>query len=554
MKNMNIFKSLTVAAAVGASVSLTGCLEETIPSSTITESQLNSSPATGNALVWSMPAWLNNFNTSGQDAHYDWGYGSIIHIRDVMTGDMAIASSNYDHYTAWEQNRSISEIYATTGFVWSYLNKQIQPANDAIRFYKQHSENTDFLGYLGMAYAFRAFGYLDLARMYEFLPNDKVSGVNDNGNDVTGLTVPYVTEDVTQEMAVNNPRLPHYSRPDFLNGANISDSILRDLNEAERLLEGVTRADKTLPDLSVVYGLKARYYMWNEDYPKAQEYARLAINTSTCTPTTEAEWTSATSGFNSISANSWMWGSQLVAENRLVTTGIINWTSWRSNETTYGYASAGPMLKIGTDEMYSRISDYDFRKLSWVAPEGSPLQGKETFVNPVFSPYEEGENALAPYCSLKFRPNLGDYSNYLTGSASGYPLMRIEEMYFIEAEAAAHSNPAQGKQLLSDFMRKYRYGLYSTNATSLDDVVEEIVFQKRVELWGEGQTFFDIKRLNMSVTRATNGSNFEGYSRLNTTGRPAWMNLVIVRSEGQNNPAVRDWNNPTTDNAYTPLL
>ncbi|WP_262710078.1 hypothetical protein [Duncaniella dubosii] len=30
--------------------------------------------------------------------------------------------------------------------------------------------------------------------------------------------------------------------------------------------------------------------------------------------------------------------------------------------------------------------------------------------------------------------------------------MRIEEMYLIEAEAVAHSNPAQGKELLENFM------------------------------------------------------------------------------------------------------
>lgn len=90
----------------------------------------------------------------------------------------------------------------------------------------------------------------------------------------------------------------------------------------------------------------------------------------------------------------------------------------------------------------------------------------------------------------------------------GVPLMRVEEMYFIEAEAVAHADPAQGLQLCSDFMKRYRYATYSSNATALEDVIDEIVFQKRVELFGEGQAYFDYKRLNMDVDRTYSGTNF----------------------------------------------
>ncbi len=128
--------------------------------------------------------------------------------------------------------------------------------------------------------------------------------------------------------------------------------------------------------------------------------------------------------------------------------------------------------------------------------------------------------------------------------------MRVEEMYFIQAEAAAHMNPMQGLSLISSFMKTYRDPNYSCKAASTDALVEEIVFQKRVELWGEGQSFFDIKRLNMSVTRAYEGSNFSGNSLMNTVGRPAWMNFVILKFEGDNNSAVTQWNNPDTDGCY----
>ena len=124
-------------------------------------------------------------------------------------------------------------------------------------------------------------------------------------------------------------------------------------------------------------------------------------------------------------------------------------------------------------------------------------------------------------------------------------------MYFIEAEAAAHQNAEKGKELLEKFMKTYRNKTYSCSKTDQDDVIEEIVFQKRVELWGEGLTFFDIKRLNYSVERGYLGTNFGAGTRFNTQGRPAWMNLVLLSSEGNNNQAVRGMNNPDPSDKYT---
>ena len=137
------------------------------------------------------------------------------------------------------------------------------------------------------------------------------------------------------------------------------------------------------------------------------------------------------------------------------------------------------------------------------------------------------------------------------GAATAYPIMRVEEMYFIEAEAAAHQNASQGQSLINNFMKNYRDPAYNTTLSG-DALVEEIVFQKRVELWGEGQTFFDIKRLNYSVTRGYPGTNCTDIQcLLNTKGRPAWMNYVIVRTEENNNSALINYNNPDPTDKYT---
>ena len=65
----------------------------------------------------------------------------------------------------------------------------------------------------------------------------------------------------------------------------------------------------------------------------------------------------------------------------------------------------------------------------------------------------------------------------------------------------------------------------------------EIWWQRRVELWGEGFATLDIKRLNKGVIRSYAGTNHtEGY-RWNTATVPQWMTLMIVESEGAYNAA-----------------
>lgn len=536
MKNISKF-IIGIGCLASVSASMTGCIDETFPTDVATDEQLTSSSKATEALLWAMPAFLNKYDVLGQggSAGYDWGYGSIMHIRDVMTEDMPIVSSNYDHYSAWEGNYYIGPRYMSTQYIWNYFWKYVQTSNNIIMALNPETADATQLGYLGVGYAFRAHSYLDMAQMFEFLENDGTDAVNASGNNVLNLTVPIVKEDVTEEAARNNPRATRQEMFDF---------ILSDLDNAEQYIVNLDRTVKTLPDLSVVYGLKARLYMWVADYPKAQEYARKAIDTSGATPMTRDQWLSTTNGFNDISVSSWLWGSQMQAEDDVVKSALLNWTSWSSNEAVFGYASAGPINMINV-ALYNKIADTDFRKLAWKAPAGSALEGQNTYCGSMGA-------SLPDYASLKFRPAQGNGDVSTTGAASAYPLMRVEEMYLIEAEAAAHQNATQGKDLLNSFMQTYRDAKYNCTASSTDAVVNEVVLQKRIELWGEGLTFFDVKRLNMSVTRGYSGTNFSEERRLNTNGRPAWMNICIVQTEENNNSALIGYENPDPSDVYTP--
>lgn len=512
----------------------TGCIEETFPTSGATQEQLAASSKATEALLYAMPAYMNKFACVSEDEHYDYGYGSIMHYRDVMTADLAVVSTGYDWYSNWAQNTYMGPNWMKQQWVWSFYYKMVLTCNNMMSSINLESATDTQKAYYGMGLAFRASTYLDMARMYEFLPNDAVSSINSDGKDVLGLTMPIVTEKTTEEESRNNPRATHQEAFDF---------IMSDLNQAEELLANASRASKVLPDLSVVYGLKARAYMWNEDYPKAAEYARKAIATGAYSPVTRDQWLSTNSGFNEPN-QAWMWCAQTVKEDDAVQTGIINWSSWMSPEAQYGYSAAGAVSMIGA-ELYNKMSDRDFRKLSYKAPEGSALAGQEPVLDAAFVV------DLPTYTGYKFRPGGGNTSDYNVGSASAYPLMRVEEMYLIEAEAIAHTSPAQGKQLLEDFVKTHRYPTYSCKGSSEEEVIEEIFLQKRIEFWGEGITFFDYKRLNKPVKRAYSGTNFGTATLFNTEGRPAWMNICLVNQEGDSNKAVKEYNNPDPSGCYT---
>lgn len=539
-------KLLTAFAFCSAAFTVTSCIEETMPTNFVLQDELDQSPNSVSGMLMALPASFNTLDArTGNFTDYAFGYGGLMHIRDVQTEDLVVTESDYDHFQPWATLDQLGENMARTQWLWNYQYEVILSCNKLIATVKAQEEPTSLdLGALGAAYAQRAALYLDLAREYEFLPNEKFGGTTDEGNNVTNYTVPIVTDETTEEDTKSNPRVKHDDMLEF---------IENDLDSAEKYIPYLDNStygsDRTLPHLDVVYGLKARLYMWNNDYQNAMTYAGRAIQETT---TPSGQYVVATSPttmndclviegnyitgyqptcFNTLSTNKWMWGVSQTSENSTVTSGILNWTSWMSPTYRGGYSAAGAASCIYLP-LYNRIDPTDWRQYLF-----------------------DTADLVNPGVSYKFQPNEGNTTNSMVACAAAYPLMRIEEMYFIQAEAAAHSNPALGKQILEQFMNEYRSmnGSYVCNASSPEDVIEEIIFQKRIELWGEGQTFFDIKRLDYSVDRTQDGSNFYDNARFKTSGRPAWMNWVMVLTEENSNNAVIGWNNPDPTGCYQPI-
>lgn len=521
----NIFKySLALGAAV--SVIATGCIKETLPTgSSIDSDQALASPTILESMVSGIHNYAATANWSSSEVHAVYGYPSMCMMREVMCNDMATVDSSRDHYQSFAQDQYMNGVYTNLQLIWLVYTKIVALSNDVIRLAGDPELLRDEAKpYLGAAHAYRALAWLDMARMYEYK-----ECVGTSAPELIGLTIPFLHENMTEDFARNNPRLPK---------EKIIGYIKESLDIAIKLLDGFDSPTKTVPTKAVAYGLLARTLLWEGDYENAKIAAQNALNAGAFSPLTKEQWTDTATGFNSLQP-SWMLAIRLTKEDSVVKTSIVNWTSWMSSETSFGYGgSLGGVYRMADARFYSEIPDTDWRKLSWKAPAGSSL---EVPFLPASGSYP-GPSKMPDLTSVKFRPGQGNSNEYLTGAAIDFPMMRMEEMKFIIAECDARLDNSAAS--LIDIV-KTRNPQYTTSLTG-NSLVREVLFQKRIEFWGEGIMFFDYKRCPdlLQINRGYTGTNHIESARFNINGLAPWFNVCINGYEAEDNKALTDTNNP----------
>lgn len=542
MKN---YKILTIVAA--AALMATSCIKETFPTSVATTEQLQGSASALAASVNGLPAQLvQGYLIYGKQTYeYDMAYPGIMMSLDQAAGEIIDndeEGSGYDWYTFWSGyvNYSLGPTTPRSYIPWRGFYMFIKSANDVISAIDEEKATDLQKQYIGMAYAYRAFQYLNLARIYEFkAPTDPaVNALYKPENDIKGLTVPIVTEKTTLEESKNNPRVKVDKMYEF---------IFSDLDKAETLLANYKEKNPLFPSLAVVYGLKARAYLERGSagvagaFKNAADYAQKAIDASGCTPLTEAQWEDPKTGFNSaVSNNSWMWCLRYSPETMGNLCTFVGHMSAEATWTSYAWAPRRGIIS----SLYNQIPNSDWRKHTWIDPKGKDFydykSNRELF--------DEDDKPVRPYTSLKFRPASGDCNTYKVGGASDVPLMRVEEMHLIKAEALAMSGSVgEGKKVLEDLI-KTRNPKYTCSFSDPESIQMEIYKQKRIEFWGEGLIFFDAKRLAAGQKNGYTGTNAFAGQRFNCSGVCPWWNWVIPESEIIGNPALDGWNNPDPNN------
>ncbi len=291
--------------------------------------------------------------------------------------------------------------------------------------------------------------------------------------------------------------------------------------DAAIALNVTSKVNKSHADVWVARGLKARVALTMQDYATAITYAKQVIDGGAY-PLMDAK--DYQSGFNNAPALSeFMWAMMPTLEQGDTFGSFFAQIAYNAN-TSY---QRGTPKRINS-ALYAQIPTTDVRSTMW-----EPTPNATNFPLPLTSFVRQ------PYMSRKFSvktvgdPSLGDV-----------PLMRSAEMYLILAEAYAKSAVpqtalAQTTLFTLNFKRNPSYVLSASTGNAL---INEILFSRRIELWGEGYRYLDLKRLNQSLDRTTaNVPNFVAASVANFLTLPAgdirWE-WFIPRGEFDANPNI----------------
>lgn len=423
--------------------------------------------------------YKNTFAPEAMSAHDDFGLKAFELATDMMGDDMAYMTSHFFVFDYLLDNRGAS--YRRPSTCWQEFYAIINGANEVIRRVGSQADsgNKTLEKMLGQSYAIRAYCYFWLINLYQ---------------------QPY-------EWSKDKPGIPVYTESETkLNRVPVKevyDLILKDLEKAYGFLKGKGAPAKNRSELNefAVAAIYANVLSFVNDYPNQWEevakYAKAAIEGGKLMSEEEL-----LSGFNDINLSEVLWGADITSESNTF------YASFMSNMDPYGPGYGGKLgnYKMIASDLYDKIADNDIRK-QWF---GAELGEKDPLYN-----YRQ-------YVQVKFLDiaTLGKGDTF----ASDYIFLRTGEMYFVAAEALYRAGKeAEAKSMLTTIMET-RIPEYKTTATG-EALLNEIMLQKRIEMWGEGRRLFDMKRRHEDLDRS-HAINHAGASPMHV---PAGDKLFIYQ-------------------------
>lgn len=312
---------------------------------------------------------------------------------------------------------------------------------------------------IGEAYAYRAFFYHQLVQLYG---KPYVAG----GGNATNLGIPL-------RLTPTEEPLPRASVE------AVYKQINEDLDKALTYLNNKSRIHKSHFNTNVVIGLKARVALTQGRWQDAATFANRARSGFTLMSNAEYK-----AGFNQLSNKEWMWGSEIISDQ---SDGYGNFGGYMSRNFSSSTIRRAP--KVMSKKLFDAFPASDVRT-QVVDPTGAH---KALGLPSNFSKF--------PYTSQKF------LAASTSDSRMDVPLMRAAEMYLIEAEALARAGRENDSKIVLNEFELNRNPAYVPTATTGQAYIDRILLSRRIELWGEGFRFFDLKRLRQGLDRT--GSNHD---------------------------------------------
>ena len=386
--------------------------------------------------------------------------------RDVLGEDLVHPTAGNTRFLKtlqWVDHRDSKSTLTKFGFFFYYkliLNSNLLLNNvDEV----DRTDENLYSGVKGEALCFRAFGHFQLVQLYA--ERYKAGGGN------TQLGIPYRKTPETGEIARNTVE-------------ECYQYINEDLDAAIELLKNYEAKEVTHFSLKVAYGLKARVLLAQQNYAEAAKYADLAIQTA------EKEGHKLMNGKEELMGGfasmltenkEAIWAANTQDDQTIYFYSYYAYMSWNFNSSAIRQG-----VKCINVDAYETMSETDLRR-AWWDPTGEASVPSSSYA----------KNA---YQNRKFTARS-------TADAVGdVAFMRLAEMYLTQAEALARAGKDSEAQAVFTKFQITRDPSYVSKGNIGEALAEEIMNSRRVELWGEGFRFYDLKRLHMSIKR---GSNFD---------------------------------------------
>lgn len=493
-----------------------------------------------NATLSGMLGRMKTLTAARNDALY--GLPSTLLRWDGKCNSYYSVHDDYDHFIPSITYQAFEETFFTTTYDYGIFYQYIKAANDNLRTTTPDPKAEDVKSLRGQSLAFRAYSYFMLIQGYQFTykGNENKPGV------------PMVLESTPVETLTDMKRSTVQE---------VYDQILKDLKEAEILLKGISVSNVSYISEYVVKGLLARVYLVMKDYTNAAKYAKEVIDGSKKTPyaLNEAD----RPAFQDVNDHNVLWGLIYTKDDRASST-LRNPTSQLCVfPGMLRYASVAPHCL--NPVVYNHMLGDDVRK-NWfftnISGDDEDLKGLISFYTKVLKLTEENAKKAIPavlkempktirHGCCKYAPPSNSVD--LVENSGDFPLMRIEEMYYILGEAQyLGGDQATGTTTLEDFIKKYRSPSFSL-ATALtnphlsketDPFKKWLYEERQIEFFAEGFAYHDLMRLELDMVRSDTKENdktdvYKGRQRFDLKKDDPRLLLLFPQSETQLNRALQ---------------
>lgn len=453
--------------------------------------------------------------------HQYFGHTSVILHTSLMGEDLLMSDMGAGFFW-YEYIYDIRSLYTSklmrSYATWNYYYTLISNANYIIAAENELSGNTNRINYIiGNAYAIRAHSYFMLIQIFQHTYMDY--------KDAPG--VPLYTE----------PTTPASEGKGRGTVEDVYAQITADLDKAIGLLKDAKQEHKSHIDYYVANAISAQVALVMNDWDKAASCAEVAMQKPGATFLSDFEF-----GMNSINNSSVMWGMEIIKDQSTIFASFFSHMDAKSD----GFYAYGANKCINS-WLYDQIPATDKRKAWFQGANGETEYEKEI--------------KDTPYNQVKFK-----WADVTAGTGD-YIFMRYEEPLLIRAEALCRKGDYSGAKALMEDLGKKRddnYEVYLQNLSNSSEMsfvstgtittlMDYILVQRRIELWGEVSRLFDLMRLRKNGwTRRFTNTNHSKDGLLEKYGEASLgfpydykeMILTIPQTEFNGNPNL----NPSDQN------